>query len=148
VAKTCRLSDLERLAMRAALTIFSVSMAFAGSAAVLDAQVPELAMLDRLEKGAWEVRPRDEGQARQRICLVGGRELIQLKHERLNCKRIVVEDLPQAVTVQYSCPGNGFGRTHIRKETDRLVQLDTQGIAGGLPYAFAAEARWVGPCNR
>lgn len=134
--------------MRAALLVFSLLLTFAGSTAVLDAQAPELAMLDRLEKGAWEVRPRDDREARRRICLVSGRELIQLRHERLTCKRIVVEDLPQAVTVQYSCPGNGFGRTHIRRETDRLVQLDTQGIAGGLPYAFAAEARWVGACNR
>ena len=27
------------------------------------------------------------------------------------------------VTVQYTCRGRGYGRTHIRRETNRLVQI-------------------------
>jgi hypothetical protein len=49
--------------------------------------------------------------------------------------------------VQYTCRGRGYGRTHIRRETSRLVQIDTQGIADGRPFAFAAEARRVGDCT-
>jgi hypothetical protein len=51
------------------------------------------------------------------------------------------------VTVQYTCRGRGFGRTHIRRETDRLVQIDTQGIADSRPFAFSVEARRTGDCT-
>ena len=51
------------------------------------------------------------------------------------------------VTVQYTCPGRGFGRTHIRRETRRLVQIDTQGVAEGLPFSASIEGRRVGDCG-
>ena len=143
-----RLLDLERLGMRAGICIMAILAASVGFGAALEAQAPQLAMLDRLDRGAWEVRPRDAEEERVKVCLSTGRELIQLKHARLACNRVVVDDSQLAVTVQYSCPGNGYGRTHIRMETDRLVQIDTQGIERGLPFAFGAEARWVGACPR
>ena len=43
--------------------------------------------------------------------------------------------------------GRGYGRTSIRLETDRLVQIRTQGIADGLPFEYSAEARRVGDCG-
>ena len=43
--------------------------------------------------------------------------------------------------------GDGYGRTHIRKETNALVQIDSQGIAGGKPFQFTAEARQTGRCG-
>jgi hypothetical protein len=134
--------------MRKRICVIPVLAALAGSAVVLEAQAPQLAMLDRLEKGSWEVKPRDDAESPIRICMASGRELIQLRHMRNACIRIVVQDSSQAATVQYSCPGNGYGRTQVRRETGRLVQIDTQGIEHGLPFAFAAEARWTGPCNR
>ena len=48
--------------------------------------------------------------------------------------------------VQYTCRGKGYGRTQIRRESNRLVQIDSQGIADGLPFSFSAEARRVGDC--
>lgn len=122
-----------------------------GAAAVLmsaavAAEVRSLAMLDRLDAGEWEMRMRDAPDQPRRICLSNARRLIQLRHPRQNCSRVVVEDTAEAVTVQYTCPGRGFGRTHIRRETDNLVQLDSQGIAGGQPFSFEAEARRVGAC--
>ena len=46
--------------------------------------------------------------------------------------------------MHYTCPGAGHGRTSIRSETNRLVQIDTQGIADGKPFSQAIEAtpRW------
>jgi hypothetical protein len=61
---------------------------------------------------------------------------------------VVIDDTPNEMTVQYTCPGNGYGRTHIRRESDHLVQIDSQGIEDGLPFAFTAEARWAGACQR
>lgn len=108
-----------------------------------------LTMLDQLVEGRWELRLRG-GDRRQveRICLRDGRGLIQLRHPEQPCDRLVVEDSPSSVTVQYTCRGRGYGRTHIRMESDQLVQLESQGIAGGLPFDFAAEGRRVGGCDQ
>ena len=109
------------------------------------AQAPELAMLGRLDKGAWEVRNRSDG-ARQRICLRTGRELIQLRHRQPGCQRFVVQDDPEEVTVQYTCRGNGYGRTTIRREESGLVQVRSQGIHDGTPFTIEGEARRTGTC--
>jgi hypothetical protein len=113
--------------------------------APLVAQAPELAMLDGLAKGAWTLRNRDDGSQRQ-ICMRTGREFIQLRHRGSGCSRFVVRDGPSEVVVQYTCPGNGYGRTSIRSEGSGLVQIQSQGIEGGTPFAFSAEARHVGSC--
>lgn len=110
-------------------------------------QGPQLAMLDQLDAGRWELRARDAGSQTERICVNTGRRLIQLRHPDSACERLVVQDSPSEVTVQYTCRGQGYGRTHIRKETSRLVQIDSQGIANGLPFEFSAEARRVGDCG-
>ena len=105
-----------------------------------------LAMLDSLDKGGWEVRYRD-GSTSRKVCVRSGREFIQLRHKAGNCNRFVVEDAAGEVTVQYTCRGNGYGRTSIRKETSALVQIDSQGIAEGKPFQFSAEARRTGTCG-
>ena len=105
-----------------------------------------LAMLDSLDKGGWELRYRDGSTARK-VCLRSGREFIQLRHRGAGCNRFVVEDGAREVTIQYTCRGNGYGRTSIRKETGSLVQIDSQGIADGKPFEFSAEARRTGSCN-
>ena len=110
------------------------------------AQGPSLAMLGTLTDGQWEVRFRDSSETR-RVCLRSGQELIQLKHGETGCSRFVVEDGVDAVTVQYTCRGNGYGRTSIRRESAGLVQIESQGIAGGLPFEFSAEARRIGTCR-
>jgi len=106
-----------------------------------------LTMLDQLDRGAWEMRIRGSDGGTRRMCLDTGRRFIQLRHPSVKCRRVVVEDGVSEVTVQYTCPGRGYGRTHIRRETNSLVQIDSQGIADGLPFAFAAEARRVGNCK-
>lgn len=120
--------------------------AMAGATAV-PAQAPSLAMLDRLEKGSWQLRERGQQNAvLQTLCLGNARRLIQIQHPRSNCSRYVIEDKPDSVTVHYTCPGAGHGRTTIRSETNRLTQIDTQGIADGRPFSMAIEARRTGGC--
>ncbi|HQV05092.1 MULTISPECIES: hypothetical protein [unclassified Novosphingobium] len=106
-----------------------------------------LAMLDQIEAGRWEIRPREPGAAPQRICISTGHRLIQLRHLDAQCERFVVQDSASDVVVQYTCKGRGYGRTHVRRETGRLVQIDSRGIANGLPFEFSAEARRVGDCT-
>jgi len=71
----------------------------------------------------------------------------QLRHPGPACERFVVEGGADEVVVQYTCRGRGYGRTHIRRETGRLVQIDSRGIANGLPFEFSAEARRTGNCG-
>ena len=103
-------------------------------------------MLDRLEKGSWQLRERGKDAVLQTVCLGDPRRMIQIHHPRATCSRYVIEDTPNSVTVHYTCPGAGHGRTTIRSETNRLVQIDTQGIAEGKPFSQAIEARRVGGC--
>lgn len=110
------------------------------------AQEPALAALDALSPGAWNIRYRPDNTT-QRICLRDGRQFIQLRHTANGCTRFVIEDTPDRVTVQYTCTGHGYGRTHIRRESRGLVQINSQGIVDGLPFQFSAEARRVGPCD-
>ena len=102
-------------------------------------------MLDGLNRGGWELRLRDDGAARK-ICVRNGREFIQLRHNQSGCSSFVVEDQPNEVTVQYTCRGDGYGRTHIRRESNGLVQIRSQGIKGGTPFSIQGEARYTGSC--
>lgn len=111
------------------------------------AQRPSMQMLGRLDAGRWELRPRDGSMPRQ-ICLgEDRRRLVQVRHPGLACDRMVLEDRPDALTVQYTCRGRGYGRTHLRRETSQLIQIETQGIADGLPFELAAEGRRIGDCS-
>lgn len=130
-----------------ARSLFVVGALYAGGVlGPAAAQGPSLAMLSSLDDGQWEVRFRD-GSDTRRVCVRSGLELLQLQHSESGCSRFVVEDGVASVTVQYTCRGNGYGRTSIRRESGSLVQIDSQGIAGGLPFEFSAEARRVGNCR-
>ena len=115
------------------------------ASAPLEAQAPELAMLDSLTKGAWNLRIREDG-SQQKICVRDGRELIQLRHRQPGCSRFVVQDGTDEVVVHYTCRGNGDGRTSIRRESASLVQIRSQGVEGGTPFSINAEARYTGSC--
>lgn len=130
---------------RSPIGIACAAAALVFALAPVSAQAPELAMLDTLTEGAWSLRLRSEGTT-QRICLRTGREFIQLRHRQPNCEQYVVQDEANEVTVQYTCRGNGYGRTTIRREGSDIIQVRSQGIYGGAPFSLEGEARHVGPC--
>jgi len=141
-----QLTDIAASNLRRLLVGGAIAMAvFSGPA--LTAERPALAMLDQLQPGQWEVRDRDLSGGRSRLCLESGRRLIQIRHMRETCRSFTVEDTAEAVTVHYTCPGNGYGQTSVRFESAQLVQLETQGIAQGLPFNVRAEVRRVGSCT-
>lgn len=117
---------------------------FVGGAAI--AQGVQLAMLDRIEPGMWELKMRDGGRS-ERLCLEDGRRLVQLRHPQTPCRQFVAEDTASSVTVSYTCAGQGNGRTRLRFELPRLIQLESSGIANKLPFDVVAEARRVGSCS-
>ena len=103
-------------------------------------------MLTRLEAGQWELRGSSGNGRIAAICLGNPILLTQPRHGGAPCTRDVVAADSDSMTVNYSCPGLGRGRTTIRFETPRLVQIDSQGLDHGMPFALRAEARRIGPC--
>lgn len=133
------------------MTLHKLSRAAFGLSAVVlvgipaTAQAPDLAMLDSLERGSWDVRLRSGGE-NQRLCVQTGREFIQLRHNQSGCDRFVVQDEQDEVVVQYRCSGSGYGRTTIRREGRGLVQIKSTGFHGGRRFSIDAEARHAGRC--
>ncbi|MEP2735041.1 MAG: hypothetical protein ABJP34_01990 [Erythrobacter sp.] len=135
--------------------LFSVLLSGAGAialglsvlvAAPISAQSGGPSLLSRLAKGEWTVRFRGGGTERK-ICVKTGQELIRLQHSGAQCKPLSTDDGSTEVTVNYNCPGKGYGRTSIRRETSSLVQIESQGFANGRPFQLRAEARRTGSCR-
>ncbi len=125
---------------------FSGLVAGAAVAASVSASAPLKALL-LVQPGQWEIRSRDNPDANRSFCMADPKVLLQLRHPNNLCTRYVISDDRRMATVQYSCASSGSGRTTIRVETPRLVQIDTQGVADQSPFAFSAEARRVGDCT-
>ena len=108
-----------------------------------------LAPLKKLQPGLYKLRPLDDGgRATRSICVANPEALVQLEHRGLPCSQLVVGRAVDGVTVHYTCPAGGYGRTAIRVETARVANLDTQGISNNRPFAYRAEARRTGACPR
>lgn len=126
----------------AALFGFGLLLAWPGAG-----QEPStMPMLTRLESGLWELRGPSNGRIAA-ICLGNPIQLTQPRHGAAACSRDVVAADANSMTVNYSCPGAGRGRTTIRIETPRLIQIDSQGLDHGAPFALRAEARRIGACG-
>ncbi len=124
-----------------AAAMASASLGFAQSAA------PNL--LDSLGRGMWQFRAIGggaTGTAVNRICVGDAHKLAQVQHQGLNCEHYVVRSGADNITVSYSCRGQGQGLTVIRKETSKLIHIDSQGIRNNSPFSFSVEARNIGPC--
>ena len=109
------------------------------------AHAVELGMLDGLAKGTWNLRIRDDG-SEQRITETAVAERQAHRHKQAGCSRFVVRDEANEVVVQYTCRGNGYGRTSIRREGNGLVQVQSQGVIDGAPFSISGEARHNGAC--
>ena len=110
------------------------------------AKAPTIAALQVIQSGQWALRSRDDPEQSRALCLGDPALLLQLRHGAAACTRFVVTNDPRGATVQYRCPGNGNGRTTIRVETPRLVQIQSQGIVNNEPFEVEFEGRRVGEC--
>jgi hypothetical protein len=118
---------------------------FAAAAPVFALVVPKLEALELLERGRWQIQDSAGGPPRS-ICLRDPVAFVQLEHGGASCGQEVLASEAGAATIQYTCPGRGFGHTSIRVETPRLARIDTQGLIDGRPFAYRVEARKVGTC--
>jgi hypothetical protein len=110
------------------------------------AQAPTIAALQVIQPGQWALRSRSDPAQSRSLCLGDPVLLLQLRHGATACTRFVVANDPRGATVQYRCPGSGNGRTSIRVETPRLVQIESQGIMNNEPFVVEFEGRRVGEC--
>jgi hypothetical protein len=101
--------------------------------------------LGQVERGQWELRAAS-GSAIGTLCLGDPILLAQPLRTPQSCTSEIEAVDGHVVTVSYVCPGMGRGRTSLRVETPRLVQIDSQGLANGTPFALRAQARRTGPC--
>lgn len=130
------------------LTILLMATAFASMPLLGQTPPPRpgaLAVQHAVAPGSWNIQF-DDGTSR-RMCLQDIEPLVQLSHPGPVCGRFVITDAADRATVHYTCPGAGWGRTSLLVETPRLVRINSQGIAGRMPFAFDAEARRVGECD-
>ncbi len=110
------------------------------------AQTPTIQALAALQPGQWELRERDSGE-KTSMCLNDMRALLQVRHAALSCNRFVISNDAREAVVNYTCPRGGHGRTAIKVETPRLVQISTQGFADNEPFVAAFEGRRLGACT-
>jgi hypothetical protein len=104
--------------------------------------------LAKLQNGLWQFRVVGGGATQPApVCIGDPSVLAQLHHRNTPCSRLVVSQDGERAVVHYTCPSGGYGQTSLRVETPRLVQIDTQGISGNVPFAYRAEARLVGSCQ-
>ncbi|APL95268.1 hypothetical protein AI27_00435 [Sphingomonas sp. BHC-A] len=132
--------------MTAMLRALGAAMAMMAAVPAVQAAAPAPRLAKGLETGEWELRGRGEGGAR-RLCVSSLSQLLQSRHAGHACKNFTVSDAANRLVVTYECGAAGNGRTDLRVETSRLVQIQSQGIADGAPFAFALEGRWIGACH-
>lgn len=118
-----------------------------GAGAEAPAQAPAPSALASLEPGLWELKEIGKDSPPTRICITDLRQLLQPRMPAPLCKQFIAENRSDRTAVAYDCAAGGQGRTTLRVETPRLVQLDSQGVANGQPFSMRIEARRVGACT-
>lgn len=124
---------------------------FAGVLFVIPANTADtdFSVLESLDRGMWQFRAvggAPSSIATNQICLKDPAQLTQIQHGSISCSHFVVRSNQNSVTVSYSCRGQGQGLTMIRKESNRLIQIQSQGIKNNAPFSFAVEGRYAGKC--
>lgn len=123
----------------------SLTVLFTSTAAA-PGNIPDLAAVDQLNKGGWTLTVRDGRLPDRKICLGDPKMLLQVEHGNANCSYYVIANTPDRLRVSYKCGSLGNGVTEVRRESNSLVQVESQGIVNGSPFAFNAEARHSGAC--
>jgi hypothetical protein len=139
------MSGFQRGLSRNILLCAGVVLLGAALAPVGDDKV-KLTALGSLEPGLWQLRELDGDGAPQSLCAGDLAALMRTEHPNAPCTSTVIADEPKSATIHYSCAAQGFGRTSLRVETSKLAKIDTQGIAGNVPFAHRLLARHVGAC--
>lgn len=134
---------MTRLPYQCAIGMFLLAAALPQST-VADIVMPDA--LASLQPGQWQLRSSDAGTLPKTLCLGDPRMLLQVRHGTLACNKFVITNEASHAVVNYSCAGSGSGRTSVRVETPRVIQIESQGIADKSPFEVSYEGRRIGIC--
>lgn len=123
------------------------ALALCLSGAPTGSRSAEPAGLASLETGEWELKERGSKSKPTRLCVTDGNQLLQPNHVSRQCQRYVIRSTSRQVSASFDCAEGGQGRTDLRIETSRLIQLSSQGVFDGRPYSIALEGRHIGVCR-
>jgi len=96
--------------------------------------------------GEWEVSKSATGSG-ERVCLSDPAVLMQWEHRGEQCDQTLLTSSNDRAEVHYTCPGGGFGTSHVESLTPRSVRVDSQGISDRYPFALTIYAHRIGPCE-
>jgi hypothetical protein len=133
--------------IRTSAAFIATSFCAAGTFAMIDGDGSNL--FDSIEHGLWQLRPASGSGSTipvNQYCMGTPERLVQLRHSGADCSQNIIRATANSITVSYSCRGQGQGITTIRRETSRLIQIQSQGIWNGSPFNFTAEGRRTGTC--
>ena len=133
--------------MRLQYCLMTALLLSIAGAAVAVAPNNGLALLDTLERGNWLLRPTGTSdEPLTNICVGKPAALIHIRPSGGGCEQYVVRSTADSVTVSYTCKGQGQGLTTVRKESSRIVHIQSQGIRDNAPFSMSVEGRRTGPC--
>jgi hypothetical protein len=102
--------------------------------------------LAKLEHGRWLVRSASQASLERSLCIGDPALLFQIEHGAAGCRQQVLKSDAAGATVEYVCPGRGFGHTSVRVETSKAATIETQGFVDGRPFSYRATARKLSDC--
>ena len=146
-AETQKVYGPEAMKLKLSHLALAAIMSLGVGASVSGAPLPNL--LDTLERGLWQFRTPGGGPSSAgvtQVCLGDPIKLTQIRHGDAACTRFVVKSTPDVITVSYSCKGLGQGLTTIRKESGKIIHIQSQGIQNSSPFSFSVEGRRSGTC--
>jgi hypothetical protein len=100
--------------------------------------------LGAIEKGQWQLK---SGENERKLCVTDPALLLQITHGTAQCEHFVVEQTARSITMRYTCPGHGHGRTVLGVDTGKSIRIDTQGVLDGSPFSENYEGRRIGSCG-
>jgi hypothetical protein len=123
------------------LAITGLLSVSAGSGALAFAQGGDLSLLELRAVGGGP-----SGAPVNQLCVGDPSRLTQIQHGNAACDYYVVRSLPNSLTVSYTCKGQGQGLTTIRKESGKLIHIQSQGVRNNSPFSFSVEGRRSAAC--
>ncbi len=121
-------------------------LALTGTATAQGVRAPTLQAMAQVTPGRWELRMSGTTVPPRASCVADPAILLRLHHRAATCSRFVIDDSPKGATVHYTCPGAGHVRSRVRVDTPRVLFIESEGIADGMPFSDAIEARRLGNC--